>query len=81
MKDIYIIAVDRSNFMKIGPYTIDTNKPEIVTLGTNEFVGTNLKNLVASLNNIISQNWKKGTIPLLWDGNATKRIADIIVNL
>lgn len=51
-----------------------TERPETITMGTNELVGTDPKKLVPYLEKIMSGTWKKGSIPPLWDGNAAERI-------
>ena len=51
-----------------------TERPETITMGTNELVGTDPKKLVPYLEKIMSGNWKKGSIPPLWDGKAAVRI-------
>lgn len=58
-----------------------TERPETVTLGTNELVGTDPKALQYVMNKVFTDTWKKGTIPEKWDGKAAKRIIDIITNL
>lgn len=58
-----------------------TERPETVTLGTNEIVGTDPKNILPFLEKLIAGNWKKGGIPELWDGKTSGRIVEIISNL
>ncbi|MEE9440060.1 MAG: UDP-N-acetylglucosamine 2-epimerase (non-hydrolyzing) [Saprospiraceae bacterium] len=58
-----------------------TERPETVTMGTNEIVGTNPDNIVPYLQKLISGNWKKGGIPELWDGKTADRIVAIIAKL
>ncbi|MGK0174660.1 MAG: UDP-N-acetylglucosamine 2-epimerase (non-hydrolyzing) [Ulvibacter sp.] len=58
-----------------------TERPETVTLGTNEIVGTDPMNIVPYLKTLISGDWKKGGIPELWDGKTADRIVDIISKL
>ena len=53
-----------------------TERPETVTLGTNELLGTNIMALEGAFIKLYSGNWKKGTIPPLWDGNTAKRIVE-----
>jgi UDP-N-acetylglucosamine 2-epimerase (non-hydrolysing) len=55
-----------------------TERPETVTLGTNELIGDDLYKLKPGLQKIIEGNWKKGTIPPFWDGNTSERIVRII---
>ena len=58
-----------------------TERPETVTQGTNEIVGTNPENIVPFLNKLINGHWKTGSIPELWDGNTAERIVQIIADL
>ena len=55
-----------------------TERPETVTIGTNEIVGTNPDNIVPFLEKLVSGNWKTGSIPQLWDGKASDRIVKIL---
>ncbi len=52
----------------------NTERPETITLGTNELVGTNPANLPPYLDTLFAGNWKKGSIPPLWDGKTSERI-------
>ena len=56
----------------------NTERPETVTLGTNELIGSNTERIPATLNKLFEGKWKKGKIPPLWDGNASKRIMDAL---
>lgn len=58
-----------------------TERPETCIIGTNVLVGTEASALEATLNNLISGEWKKGGIPPLWDGKAAKRIIQHLVEL
>ncbi len=57
-----------------------TERPETVTEGTNVLVGTDPKKIAPEIKKIVNGKWKKGTIPELWDGNASKRIIDYILS-
>jgi UDP-N-acetylglucosamine 2-epimerase (non-hydrolysing) len=59
----------------------NTERPETITMGTNELIGTNPKNIAPALNKLFSGNWKKGEIPPFWDGNTSNRIVNSILNL
>lgn len=59
----------------------NTERPETCTYGTNELIGSDPENLVQSLEKLLKGNWKKGTIPELWDGKAAERIIDKIIHL
>ncbi len=51
-----------------------TERPETVTVGTNELVGTDPAALRPALQRLLSGDWKKGGIPEFWDGRAGERI-------
>lgn len=51
-----------------------TERPETVSVGTNELAGTDPVNLNRCLKDIIAGSWKKGKIPELWDGKTSERI-------
>lgn len=55
-----------------------TERPETVEEGTNELLGTNPEAIPEALNRLFSGNWKKGSIPELWDGKAAERIIKIL---
>ena len=59
----------------------NTERPETITIGTNELIGTNPSVIKPALNKLLSGNWKEGSIPTLWDGQSAKRIASSIINL
>lgn len=58
-----------------------TERPETVTMGTNEIVGTDPENIVPYLQKLVAGEWKKGGIPELWDGKTADRIVEIIAGL
>ena len=58
-----------------------TERPETVTMGTNEIVGTDPNNIVPFLKKLIAGDWKSGSIPDLWDGKTADRIVELIVKL
>jgi UDP-N-acetylglucosamine 2-epimerase (non-hydrolysing) len=58
-----------------------TERPETVTIGTNEMVGTDPNNIISYVQKMVKKEWKKGNIPELWDGNTANRIVNILVNL
>lgn len=55
-----------------------TERPETVTIGTNELLGTNPDAIAPAMHRLLSGNWKKGSIPPLWDGHTAERIIEII---
>ena len=54
----------------------NTERPETVTAGTNELLGTDPSAVAPALEKLFSGQWKKGSIPELWDGRAAERIVD-----
>jgi UDP-N-acetylglucosamine 2-epimerase (non-hydrolysing) len=59
----------------------NTERPETVHLGTNELLGTDPSAIKPALQKLFAGEWKKGSIPELWDGSAAKRIVSIIKDL
>ncbi len=51
-----------------------TERPETVTIGTNELIGTDPAKLAPALARLMAGQWKQGAIPELWDGRAAERI-------
>jgi UDP-N-acetylglucosamine 2-epimerase (non-hydrolysing) len=59
----------------------NTERPETVSLGTNELIGTNPATIPPALDTLFSGNWKNGTIPEKWDGQTGGRIVRILNEL
>jgi UDP-N-acetylglucosamine 2-epimerase (non-hydrolysing) len=59
----------------------NTERPETITIGTNELIGTDPENIPAALDKLISGKWKTGTIPELWDGKSAERILAHLIEL
>jgi UDP-N-acetylglucosamine 2-epimerase (non-hydrolysing) len=59
----------------------NTERPETVTIGTNELVGTDPKAIRPAMQKLFSGDWKKGSIPMLWDGKTANRIVKILLSL
>ncbi len=57
-----------------------TERPETVTIGTNELIGYDLNKLKRYLRIIIDNKWKTGKIPPLWDGNTSTRIVESLIS-
>lgn len=71
---------EEASVMRVPCLTLrdNTERPETITLGTNELVGTNPKNLKPYLERLFSGDWKKGQDIPLWDGDTATRIVDSI---
>lgn len=52
----------------------NTERPETVTVGTNQLVGTDPSAIRPALRRLVAGQWKRGGIPELWDGRAATRI-------
>ncbi|KAF0236572.1 MAG: UDP-N-acetylglucosamine [Prolixibacteraceae bacterium] len=59
----------------------NTERPETVTVGTNELLGINPKNIKPSMERLFQGNWKTGKIPELWDGKTGERIVEQLILL
>lgn len=59
----------------------NTERPETVSIGTNELIGTNPNAIKPALKKLFSGNWKKGAIPELWDGNSAERIVSNLLKI
>lgn len=59
----------------------NTERPETITLGTNELLGTDPKAIKPALQKLFSGNWKTGSIPEKWDGKAAQRIVAHLAQL
>ena len=54
----------------------NTERPETITIGTNELIGTDPGKLPPALARLMAGQWKKGAIPPRWDGKAAERIVE-----
>lgn len=58
-----------------------TERPETVTTGTNELIGSNPAVLGPALDKLFAGQWKKGAIPEKWDGHTGERIVQVLEQL
>lgn len=56
----------------------NTERPITITLGTNELVEYSYEAVANKITEIETGNYKKGEIPPMWDGQATKRIVEVL---
>lgn len=59
----------------------NTERPETITEGTNELIGTDPNAIQPALEKLFSGHWKKGSVPELWDGYTAGRIIEAILEL
>jgi UDP-N-acetylglucosamine 2-epimerase (non-hydrolysing) len=74
---------EETTVMRVPCITLrnNTERPETVEIGTNELIGTDPQNLPPAFNKLFGDEWKKGSIPPLWDGKTGARIIDVLNNL
>lgn len=58
-----------------------TERPETVSIGTNELLGTDPAALSPALDRLFTGLWKRGEVPALWDGKAGERIVAHLAHL
>ncbi len=58
----------------------NSERPETITVGTNILV-EHIADLPTMMNNLFSGSWKKGAIPELWDGKASTRIIEKLIQI
>lgn len=57
----------------------NTERPETLTMGTNELIGTDPSAVKPAMEKLFAGEWKKGSEIPLWDGKAAERIVEILV--
>jgi UDP-N-acetylglucosamine 2-epimerase (non-hydrolysing) len=74
---------EETTVMRVPCMTLrnSTERPETVTEGTNELLGTDPSAIAPAMQKLFSNNWKRGSIPEKWDGKTANRIVDILVAL
>lgn len=58
----------------------ETERPITVKEGTNEIVGLDAKKIASCMKKIVDGKWKKGKVPVGWDGRAAERIINFLHN-
>lgn len=59
----------------------NTERPETISVGTNELIGTDPAKLPPALDRLFAGKWKKGGIPDKWDGRTGARIVENLERL
>lgn len=55
-----------------------TERPETISVGTNELIGTDPALLASAFDCLFEGRWKKGSVPEKWDGRTSERIVEIL---
>jgi len=73
---------EETTYLQVPCVTIrgNTERPITVTLGTNVLVGQDPAMLKAEVQKALDGKAKRGTVPPLWDGRASERIAEVLEN-
>ena len=73
---------EETTFLGVPCLTIrqNTERPITLTKGTNTLLDLEVDLVLKHIDDILNNKYKTGQIPELWDGKATERIVDIIVN-
>ncbi len=58
-----------------------TERPETVMIGTNELIGSSSEKVTHFIGKLVNGEWKKGSIPDLWDGKTSDRIITKLLQL
>lgn len=64
----------------VGAVTVrdSTERPITVEVGSNVLLDGGIHMLYSYIDKMLSGNWKKSSVPKLWDGNASKRIIETL---
>lgn len=73
-------VTEEATVMGVPCFTLrdTTERPETVTIGTNELIGTDPAAIRPALDRLFAGQCKKGGIPELWDGRAGERIVSVL---
>lgn len=74
---------EETTIMNIPCLTIrdNTERPETITDGTNELIGTNIKSFDIYFKKLFDGNWKSGKSPKYWDGKTGDRIIKTLISI
>lgn len=74
---------EEASMMNVPCMTLrnNTERPETITLGTNELLGTNPKAIQPAMEKLFAGDWKQGLEIPMWDGKTAERIVEVLLNL
>jgi UDP-N-acetylglucosamine 2-epimerase (non-hydrolysing) len=72
---------EESTFLGVPCLTLrpNTERPVTVDLGTNTLIGSDMSMMLREARRILAGQGKKGQVPPLWDGQASDRIAKVVL--
>lgn len=72
---------EETTFRQLPCLTVrpNTERPVTITSGTNTLVTTNVDEILALADSIDAGGYKTGVVPPLWDGHATERCLQVLV--
>jgi len=73
---------EETTYLRVPCLTVreNTERPVTVTAGTNRLVGNDPERLIVQALRVLRGEGTQAEIPPLWDGRASERIAEILVN-
>ena len=74
---------EEASMMNVPCMTLrdNTERPETITLGTNELLGTDPKAIQPAMEKLFAGEWKQGQEIPMWDGKTAERIVETLVKL
>lgn len=74
---------EETTFRQVPCLTLrnNTERPVTISVGSNELIEFEIDKIIKKVKEIISGRFKKGSIPELWDGNATERIVKTLFKI
>ncbi len=72
---------EEASMMNVPCMTLrdNTERPETITLGTNELLGTDPKAIQPAMEKLFTGEWKQGQEIPMWDGKTAERIVEILI--
>lgn len=74
---------EEASMMNVPCMTLrdNTERPETITLGTNELLGTDPKAIQPAMEKLFGGDWKQGQEIPMWDGKCAERIVEVLLKL
>src|SRR5262249_36610085 len=72
---------EETTYLRVPCLTVreNTERPVTVTLGTNTLIGRDMTRLCTEVGCVLAGTGRKGNVPPLWDGQASERIANVVL--